>query len=84
MGRSPIAIRKTQGEPGALGAQMPIRHWLPCAQSTGLWQGNAHFWNCVLHRCRPQALSFWQGRARGPGVAIVPAAVGAAVCCGGG
>src|SRR5262245_16921221 len=76
-----------QGEPGGFGTQTPIMHWLFAAQSTGVWHGNAHFWNCMLQRCRPQALSFWQASASGPGVAMVPAAVGAGaapVGCGGG
>jgi hypothetical protein len=39
-----------QGEPGGFGAQIPIMHWLPAAQSFAVWQGNAHFPNCVLQR----------------------------------
>ena len=39
-----------QGEPGAFGAHTPIRHWLPAAQSTGVWHGNAHLPAATLQR----------------------------------
>jgi hypothetical protein len=61
------------------GRQRPVigLHVADAEQSAAVWQGNAHFWNCVLQRPRPHAESFWQGSASGPGVAIVVAGAGA-------
>jgi hypothetical protein len=68
--------------PGSAGAHTPIVHWLGAMQSAADWQGKAHFPNWVLQWWVPQMASDWQGSASGPGVAIVPDPVGAAVGAG--
>jgi hypothetical protein len=75
----PTLRRLDQWAGGGIGTQTPIVHELGEMQSAADWHGKAHFPYCVLQWWVPQMVSFWQGSASGPGVAMAePVGAGAA------